>query len=376
MKILQTPIRFYPYVGGVENHVYYLSKELLKQGNSVKVICANEPLSDLRKINGIGIKRLNYLGKITNTNICLSLPKEILKEDFDVIHTHMPTPWSSDWSILISKLKGKKSIITIHNDMDKPGFFKKIITEIYLNTIFRLSLYLANKIIIVNPEWKNSFKNTRWILECYNKKIVAIPNGVDINLFKKSNKNHKKYDILFVSILDKYHEFKGFDYLMNSLKTIKKEYPKVKLLVIGEGELKGEYYKKAKFEEIESNVEFIGKKDQDELPKYYSNSSIFVLPSIDIEGFGIVAIEAMACKTPVIVTNIIGVAKEIKERNCGIVVPPKDPKALAEAIIKLLKNPKLAKQMGENGRRLVKEKYDWKKVAREIEKVYKEVLKK
>jgi glycosyltransferase involved in cell wall biosynthesis len=118
LKIVQTPVRFYPEIGGVENHVYYLAKELVKKGISVEVICAGDTQLKPEK-EGIKITRLTSPFKITNTNITLSLPFTLLKSDFDIIHTHMPTPWTADWSVLIAKLKKKKSIITIHNDIQK-----------------------------------------------------------------------------------------------------------------------------------------------------------------------------------------------------------------------------------------------------------------
>ncbi len=95
MRILQTPARFYPYVGGVENYVYYLSKELVKRGHEVKVMCAREPKLESKEIDGIEVERLDYIGKTANTNLTLSLPRRLLKEDFDVLHTHLPTPWSA-----------------------------------------------------------------------------------------------------------------------------------------------------------------------------------------------------------------------------------------------------------------------------------------
>lgn len=375
LRIIQTPARFYPSVGGVEYAVYYLSRELVKLGYKVKLICANEPKSSLKDIEGIQIERLNYMGKITNTNITLNLPYRLLKEDYNIIHTHMPTPWSSDISIFISKLKNKKTIITIHNDMDKHGFLPKLLSDIYLNTFFKISLYLVDKIIIVNPEWEKTFVNTGNILKRYKNKITVIPNGIDLELFN-SNGNKKLEDILlFVSILDKHHKFKGFDYLLDALKIVVKKYPKIKLLVIGEGELKNYYSKKASYMDLGGNVIFLGQKNQDEVAKYCNKASIFILPSIDIEGFGIVLLEAMACKIPVIATDIVGVAREVRQNNCGIIVKPKDSQALAEAIIKLLKNPKLAKKMGENGRILVEEKYGWEKIAKKVEKIYEKVIK-
>jgi glycosyltransferase involved in cell wall biosynthesis len=375
LKIIQTPARFYPSVGGVEYAVYYLSRELVKLGYKVKLICANEPKSNLNDIEGIKVERLNYIGKITNTNITLNLPYKLLKEDYDIVHTHMPTPWSSDISIFISKLKKKKTIITIHNDIDKHDFLPKLLSDIYLNTFFRILLFLVDKIIIVNPEWEKTFVNTGNILKRYKNKISTITNGIDFELFKSNGNKKLKNTLLFVSILDKYHEYKGFDYLLDSLKIIIKTHPKIELLVIGEGELKNYYSKKAREMDLVKNVIFLGQKNQDEVAKYCNKASILILPSIDIEGFGIVLLEAMACKIPVIATDIVGVAREVKQNNCGIIVKPKDSQALAEAIIKLLKNPKLAKKMGENGRILVEEKWGWEKIAKKVEKIYGEAIK-
>jgi glycosyltransferase involved in cell wall biosynthesis len=145
--------------------------------------------------------------------------------------------------------------------------------------------------------------------------------------------------------------------------------------VIGKGELKNYYSKKASYMDLGGNVIFLGQKNQDEVAKYCNKASIFILPSIDIEGFGIVLLEAMACKIPVIATDIVGVASEVIQNNCGIIVKPRDSQALAGAIIRLLKNPKLAKKMGENGRILVEEKYGWEKIAKKVEKIYGEIIK-
>ncbi len=183
MKILQTPIRFYPYIGGVENHVYYLSKELVKLGHEVKVICANEPNKYITEKDGIKIKKLPYWFKIANTNIMPSFPFVLWKEDFDIIHTHMPTPFTADLSVLIAKLRGKKSIITYHNDLIKKGF-SGFIAKLYNNTFLKLTLCLADKIIITQPTYLDSSK----YLKKYQYKIEVFPNGVDSKLFEVKKK--------------------------------------------------------------------------------------------------------------------------------------------------------------------------------------------
>jgi glycosyltransferase involved in cell wall biosynthesis len=374
MKLLQTPVRFHPYIGGVENHVFYLSKELVEMGHEVEVLCADEPQSKTGNIQGIEVERLPYLCKIANTNICLGLPRRILRSDFDVIHTHMPTPWTCDWSIVLSKLMGKKSVITIHNDMDKPSLLGKILTNLYLHTIFLLSLSLVDRIVIVNESWETSFPNTSHILKRYQKKISVLPNGVDSELFKPGNTPKERHAVLFVSILDRHHKFKGLHYLLEAIELATKSIPDIELIIVGEGELKDFYIREAADLDIGQCVAFLGEKTQADLVTLYNRSSVFVLPSTEIEGFGIVLLEAMACKTPVIATDIVGVAKEVIQNNCGIIVEPRNSRALANAIIDILGNAELAREMGENGRRLAEEHYSWGTIGRKIESIYKRLM--
>ena len=137
-----------------------------------------------------------------------------------------------------------------------------------------------------------------------------------------------------------------------------------------------DYYRKMVVDlGLTKNVEFHGFIPEEKIVEYYNRSSIFVLPSISSlqEGFGIVVLEAMACETPVISTEIVGVAADVKKSNSGIIVPPKDANQLAEAIIKILndENPEI---MGINGRKLVKEKYTWSGIALNTEKIYNKLI--
>jgi glycosyltransferase involved in cell wall biosynthesis len=372
LKIIQTPIRFYPYIGGVEKYVLDLSKELVKNGNDVKVVCANEPNSDIKSIEGINILRLNYYGKIANTNLCWGLFSRLLKEDFDVIHTHMPTPWSADISALVSLIKNKPLVITYHNDLIKTGF-ASIITGIYNNTFLKLLLKRADKIIITQRRYIDYSK----YLKKYKDKIVVLPNAIDLNIFKKINIKKEKNSLFFLSVLDEFHRYKGLDYLLKAIGESKKKIPTIKLYIAGKGKLLEEYKKLAEKLKIEENVEFLSYVSDEDLIKYYNKSEIFILPSIDHnEGFGIVLLEALACETPVITTDIVGIANEIKEKKCGVVIEPKNSLTLSKSILGLLNDDKKRIDMGNNGSKLVKERYNWKDIAKNIENLYKEVLKK
>ncbi len=375
MKIVQTPIRFYPFIGGVENYVYYLSKELVRRGHQIEVICANEPQSvNIDNIEGIKVKRLSYLGKIANTNITPQLPLILSQEDYDIIHTHIPTPWSADWSALSSKIKNKPLVVTYHNDIIGEGIVDYI-ARFYNFTFLKLLLKRADKIIITQPGYLKS----SGYLRNYQDKIEVIPNGVDVDKFQPKetfnddNDNSNGHTIFFLSLLDEFHRYKGLDYLLKALQMVKKEVPNFKLVVGGKGVLVDYYKKMAVSMGLINNVEFKGFISNDEIVKYYNQANVFVLPSTSSlqEGFGIVALEALACQTPVITTDIVGVAEDLDAVNGGLVVPPKDVVKLAEAIIIILKDRELQKEMGKRGRKLVMEKYTWKSVASSMEKIYK-----
>ena len=374
MKILQTPVRFYPFTGGVENYVYYLSRELVKSGNQVKVVCANEPdIESKQRVEGIEVERLPYMGKIANTNITTGLPGALSDGDYDIIHTHIPTPWSADWSAFYSNSKKKPLVVTYHNDIVGQGL-ASLVARIYNSVGLNYVLKTAAKIIITQPGYLQSSS----YLAKYRDKIEVIPNGVDVEKFqpKQASGNEDKSTIFFLSVLDEFHKYKGLEYLLKALKIVKNKIPDVKLIVGGKGVLLDHYQEMAASLGLKDNVEFAGFIPDEEIADYYSQASVFVLPSISSlqEGFGIVALEALACQTPVVTTDIVGVAHDLKQIKGGIVIPPRDTHKLADAITQILSDAQMQKEMGQRGRKLVQEKYTWKVVASSMEKVYKEIL--
>ena len=367
--VLQTPSRFYPSQGGVEQHLYYLCRELVKRDIKVTVICADDPCSDLRNIDGIGIVRLPYLNKVANTNITLRLPFVLFKSNFDIIHTHMPTPWSADWSVFIAKIKKKKAVITIHNDMSKDSKLFSFLLYVYLHSFFILTLSLVDKIIVVNPDWEECFSATKHILRLYKSKIEIIPNGVDTKIFRSIDSKKKKR-LLFISLLDEFHKYKGLDILLDSIVKVKNRIPGVRLDIVGGGSLLPYYIKMVNKKHLNSSVFFHGSRDQRDLSKFYSKASALVMPSIYNEGFGIVLLEAMACATPVITTKITGVAKDILKYSTGYVLNSITSPALSDSIVELFSNSKKIRVMGRNGLRLVHKYYTWEKISSKVFTLY------
>ena len=371
MRIVQTPARFYPFIGGVENYVYNLSKELARLGQEVQVVCAREPeAQENESRDGIEIKRLPYIGKVANTNITPALPFALFQQDFDLIHTHLPTPWSADWSLIISRLKSRPLVLTYHNDIVGQGRAGKL-AIFYNSTGLPFLLKTSAKIVITQDKYINS----SIYLRNYRNKIKVIPNGVDIDRFRPRSYTKKEAEskvLFFLGLLDKYHAYKGLDDLLKALAIVRKQLPGVKLVVGGGGELLGHYRDTAANLGLSQNVEFQGFIPDEKLPECYNRCDVFVLPSVssEQEGFGIVLLEAMASGRPVISTDIVGVAGDVKRFNAGRIVRPRDINALAQAILEILLDEELAREMGRRGRTLVEGKYNWKKIGRDMLEIY------
>ena len=362
MRILQTPARIFA-TGGVESYVRDLSKELAGMGHEVRVVCADTPKDN--EVDGrIGVKVLRPIGKIANTNITPTLPLTLLKEDFDILHTHLPTPWSADWSALASRLKKRPLVLTYHNDIVGKGT-ANYVARLYNKTALKLLLGSADRIIVTRGSYMSP------LLEGRMEKIAVIPLGIDVTAFRPRERPWQG-DIFFLSVLDEYHKYKGLEHLLRALKILKKKMPDVKLVVGGSGCLLDYYRSLTESLGLMKNVRFMGFVPAERLLDYYNGCRLFVLPSTDPtrEGFGIVPLEAMACGKPVVTTDIAGMATEIEMSESGLVVSRENEAELAEAMFCILENENLAKKMGISGRRLVEGKYSWGRIAKDIEKIY------
>lgn len=366
MKILHTPVRLYA-TGGVENYVLNLTRSLADLGHQVSVICS-ESARDMDCDPRVSVKALRSYGKIANTNMTPGLPLALLKENFDVLHTHLPTPWSADWSALACMAKKKPLILTYHNDIVGAGYARRL-AGLYNSTALNLLLRRSARILVARP------RHVSPRLLPFMDKVEFVPVGVDTEGFHP-REAVAAGDIFFLSVLDSFHRYKGLDVLLEALQAVKAQIPEVMLAVGGSGELLEHYRHKAEALGLEKNVRFEGRISQERLLEIYNGCKLFVLPSLSAEqeGFGIVPLEAMACCRPVVVTDIAGVAADVQRSGAGIVVKPADRNALAQAIISILADQESAARMGMAGRTLVEEKYSWKRVALQVERIYREAM--
>jgi glycosyltransferase involved in cell wall biosynthesis len=210
-----------------------------------------------------------------------------------------------------------------------------------------------------------------------------VPHGIDLSEFSDlpgKEKLRQRYPILkdkkVVLFLGRINWKKGLDILVQAYSILAKEKDNVHLMIVGNDE--GGYIRKVKrwVREygIEQRVTFTGILTGKEKLEAYAGSDIFVLPSYS-ENLGIAVLEAMICGLPVIISNQVGIHKEVSGAEAGIVIET-NTKQLAEAIKNLLDNPHICKKMGENGKRLVDRTFRLDRVTDEMVELYEDILRK
>lgn len=202
-------------------------------------------------------------------------------------------------------------------------------------------------------------------------KLVKLAPGIDIDHFSPSEIDRsliEKYRLenrrVIVSVGRLVHR-KGQDKLIEAMPAILKQFPNVVLLLVGQGPIKSMLEKLIRHHGLENNVIFTGRIQFDDLPKYIQLGEIFAMPSrdrffgLEVEGLGIVYLEASACGVPVIVGSSGGAPDAVIENKTGLIVDGTKPSDISNAICKLLADPKLAKNMGRNGRKWVEDNWRW-----------------
>ena len=211
-------------------------------------------------------------------------------------------------------------------------------------------------------------------------RVVSIPCGVDTDLFQPLDKDESRKALgidagrpvlLWVGRLEK---LKGVDVLIDALAQL--EDPRVLLLVVGGDEgaqaLRDELEAQARDAGLGANVRFEGAVPHEQLPAYYTAADVCVVPSY-YESFGLVAVEAMACGTPVVASRVGGLVTTVTDGVNGYLIPWRCPEPFAEKLDVLIRNPELRANFGRSARRSV-ERFRWDRIARQMAVLYEDVI--
>jgi rhamnosyl/mannosyltransferase len=350
-------------MGGIETHLHALCGELQKSMD-VEVIVANEGLNDVSGIiDGTKVTRLGTLFNLAGAPICRGMVRSIREARADIIHLHHPHP-SAALAYFASGHQGRL-VVTYHADVVR----QRILGRVFQPFLNRL-LSRSEAIIAASPDIVEHSPTLR----AQRDRCHVIPYGIPLDSFQHCDigavqRIRERYGSPLVVSVGRLVYYKGFEYLIEAVAGTK-----ASLLIIGEGPLRGKLEKKALACGVADRVAFLGRIEN--LVPYYYAADAFALASVTrSEAFGIVQVEAMACATPVVNTQLeSGVPFVSLDGETGITVPPADGAALAAAINLLVNDPTLRQAYGNAARERARREFSVEVMAKRTLKLYAEVL--
>jgi phosphatidylinositol alpha-mannosyltransferase len=357
--------------GGVVSHISCLEQQFTRMGHEVKIIApASKAIYTVGdRFIRIGTPRpIPVSGSIARITTSLRLESQIKevfeREKFDICHLHEPLMPMLCTTVL--RLKRAPMIGTFHASGGRPWYtmFSPVI-KWYLDRWF---YKLDGRIAVSEVALK-------YIDTYFPSDYVIIPNGIDTHHFNNGvkpvdNFNDGKMNILFVGRLEKR---KGFDYLLEAYRLLKPEVPDCRLIQVGPGvRLRKQYEKRVRQHHL-PDVHFTGYATYNDLPRYYKTADIVCFPNTGWESQGIVLLEAMSTGKPIVASAIDGFTSVLTDGVEGITVPPRNAEKLAEAILKLIKDKNLRREMGARGKPKAMQ-YDWPLLAAKLIDFYSKTL--
>ena len=362
-----------PYAGGAELQMFLLAKFLDKKEFTVVLAWSNYKELDKwsKKFENEGIKviRLNVKSK-HDIKHYFQLKKIIKEEHPDILHAHIWNPASCRYAYLAAK-SAKIPLVTTEHDPFKLSFLKNLFKKSVLKH--------TKKIVTVS---QNNKKILEKLYPKHKGKLEVILNGLDITWWQsqflkfteedlhriKTDLFKAKEDSLIVITVGELHERKGIKYLLQSIPEVIEKFPNVKFAIVGDGVERKNLENLIHKLKIENNTILLG--HQKEIPYLLKSSNIFVLPSIR-EAFGFVNTEAMMTPLPVIATKVGGIPEIVKDKETGILIDPKNSEKLTKALLELIPDLKKQESLAVAGFDRVIKNFDAKKMAKEYEKLYK-----
>jgi len=365
---------FPPKIGGLENYLFNICKGLPK--DKIIVLMDSEDFSKSGKSNlqteNLKIYQTKFFAwkflKPSWLPLIWKIYRFVKKEKIEILQFGHYAHYCLIGTLLAKLLKLK--ILIYFHGIDLWIHQRKKIDR----WLMKLNLKNADKLIANSNFIKNEISN----LGIPKEKVVVVYPGVNVEKFK--NLNSKKTSDLankkIILSLGRLIKLKGYDLVLKALPEVVRVVPNLIYLIIGEGEEEKELRELVKKLDLEKYVNFVEaiKGPEETRASYYALADVFAGPSREIiykdykhiESFGLVYLEAAAAEKPVIATKIGGIPEAVLNGQTGLLVPPENPQALAQALIKLLTDEELAKKLGKQGRKRVEKEFRWEQ---QVEKI-------
>lgn len=340
-------------MGGIEHRIHHLSRRLAKKHEVIVLTSRMPGTKPEEEIDGYRVIRLDsryinlYNPPFVSTKGILGKLNELRP---DVVDFHYR--WAPSYTRDVAKYRGKV-VHTAHNTFGEGegmmGYFSRLNDKRFRDKCDNFSKIVCVSEFICRDYARNGYSKDR---------LVVVPNGVDMPSISRDEGD-------FILSLGRIVRTKGLGYLMEAMRGI--EAP---LLVCGEGPDRKHLEKLANKYGLQDKVRFLGRVSEEHKAELFASCKMFVVPST-FEAYGIAAAEAMSYGRPVVASNIGGLPEVMND--CGILVPPKDSKALAVAIHSLLSDEKLRRECSRKARERAQH-YSWDHSAEKLEVEYQEVV--
>ncbi|MDD3042317.1 MAG: glycosyltransferase family 4 protein [Methanosarcinaceae archaeon] len=348
--------------GGMVHYTSQLSNAISKKAEVYLVASSDSDFYLFDKsINLVQIDFYNSKKSVLLNTIlihrALSFLRKIYSINPDVIHLQSFHPWMC---LFLPFLKKFRIITTIHDVTPHPGsrkFIQKVVQPFHIK---------YSDALIVH----GSYAKTKLEENVSQKEIFVIPHG-DYSFFTKLGISDIEEEAGNVLFFGRIADYKGLHYLIQAVPKIARFIPNLKVVIAGSGDFEEkEYVENNPYFEL--NNRFI---EDAEVATFFQKASVVVLPYIECTQTGIIPI-AYAFKKPVVVTNVGCIPDVVENGRTGFIIPPKDPDSLADALIDILKDESLRKEMGKNAYIKMKKELSWDSIAEKTFLVYTRVLEK
>ena len=361
MNVLQVNKFYYPEVGGIEHVVQNIAEGLPSSYRTRVLAARRKGLGGNERHNGVDIKKTSSLGVAMSVPLAPTFPLQLRAEarNADIVHHHLPNPLSTV-SQLTAGTGDSTVIATYHSDIVRQAAALKVYRPVLDRFLDRVDRILVTSEHLLDHSA---------ILEPYENKCSIVPLSVDLDAIDVENPPELDIHttgpvVLFVGRLNYY---KGVEYLVDAMEEVE-----ATLLVAGDGESRSALKQRARERGVDDQIQFLGYVSDTKLASAYRAADLFALPSVEpSEAFGIVQLEAMARKLPVVNTSLpTGVPWVSQDGETGLTVPPRDATALAEAINTLLENDERRRRYGEQARERVERLFTRETMLEKIQTIY------
>lgn len=352
--------------GGVQAHVHDLADSLIALGHTVSVLSpvddpdeADLPPYVVPAGRAVPVPYNGSVARLVFGPLSLARTRRWLREgSFDVLHVHEPTVPSV--SMLACFAASGPIVATFHTATARSRALQ------VFGTALQPALEKVIGRIAVSPAAR------RVVVEHLGGDAVLIPNGVDVGRFEGAQPLPGRPDVPTVVFLGRIDEQrKGLAVLLEALPELVSLVPDVRLLVAGPGD--ADDVREAVPASLRDRVELLGRISEQDKPSVFASGDVYCAPNTHGESFGIVLVEAMAAGTPVVASDLEAFRRVLEDGRAGVLVPVRDPGALALALGDLLQDPERQSRLVAAGQRAVRA-YDWATVTRQIVEVYETVV--